>query len=218
MALTDFDSLREAVQKYCARSDSAFSNRFEDWLSFAEDRMYQGAGDSERDPLFSKPLRSKAMEATATIAMTSGSGTIGTDVLGTRTVWPSGQRSGLEYVTPERFSVLNANTVGSYPIYYTVVGNALTATPSFTGDMILNYWARFDPINSNNTTGALLSAHPTLYFSAVIFEAMTWLQEVDAALGHLARYRSQVAASNNAAMDYRHGAQGRRIRPRAHIS
>lgn len=218
MALTDFDSLKEAVQKYCARSDSAFSNRFENFLLFAEDRMYQGAGDSEADPLFSKPLRSKTMEATATVEMTAGTGTLPSDVLGTRTVWPSGQRSGLEYLTPERFSVGNTNLSGSFPMYYTVVGSTISVTPSFTGNLIVNYWQRFAAINTNNKTGSLLSAHPTLYFSAVMFEAMTWLQEVDAALGHLARYRSQVAAANNAAKDYRFGAQGRRIRPRAHIS
>lgn len=104
------------------------------------------------------------------------------------------------------------------PLYYTMLGKTMDIHPAFTGNVRLVYFKRFAAINSNNKTGELLTAHPGLYLSAVLFEAYTWMSEPNEAIGHLGRYRSQVAGANNTGKSVRFGGQSLRIRPRQPIS
>lgn len=217
MAISDYDSLRDEVSTWCARSDTTFRNRFETFLELAEDRIYNGAGDAG-DPLQTAPLRSQVMQATGTVTLASGTGALPTDLLELRSIHPSGNEVGIDYLPPERFDVAQAAVTGSYGLYYEVVGSTLNVHPGITGDINIAYFKRFDAINSDNKTGTLLTEHAPIYLSALLFEAYSWMEEVDTALAHLARYRSQVAGANRTAHGKRYGAQSRRIRPRQPIS
>lgn len=217
MAISDYDSLKDEVSKWCARSDTTFANRFETFLELAEDRIYNGAGD-EGDPLQTAPLRSQVMQTTGTVAVTSGTGTLPTALLELRSIHPAGHEWGIDYLGPERFDVAQSAVSGSNALYYEVVGSTLNIHPAITGNVTISYFQRFDAINSNNKTGELLTAHPTIYLSALLFEAYSWMEEVETAIGHLGRYRSQVAGANRTAHGKRYGAQARRIRPRQPIS
>lgn len=217
MTINDYDSLRDEVGKWCARSDTTFRNRFETFLELAEDRIYNGAGD-EGDPLQTAPLRSQVMQVTGTVALTSGTGTLPATLLELRGIHPVGHEWGIDYLSPERFDVAQAAVKGSNALYYEVVGTALNVHPAITGSVNISYFQRFAAINSNNKTGDLLSAHAPIYLSALLFESYSWMEEVETAMGHLARYRSQVAGANRTAHGKRYGAQARRIRPRQPIS
>ncbi len=213
MAITSYDDLKEEVQKWCARSDTTFSNRIDTFVALAEDRIYNGA-DEPGGALYSAAMRSKAMESSETIVATTGAATLPAYTLDVRSVIIPDQRHGVEYLEPEKFAVQLANLSGGSPIYYTVEGSTLKLGPTYSGNVTILIYKRFDPITSLNKNGDLIAAHGSAYLNATLFEASSFIQDVDTALGHLVRYRSQVSGINKSAKSVRHGGSNRRIRPR----
>ena len=95
MAITDFATLKAKIQADCSRTDTYFGNQVEDFISLAEDRIFNGVGDLN-DPLYSEPLRSDEMVTRSTIAFTDGEGTIPADSVGVRSLSRESDRIGLE--------------------------------------------------------------------------------------------------------------------------
>jgi len=211
MAITDFSSLRSEVQSYCGRSDTTFAARVEQFVSLAEDRMYLGQGADAGDPLYSAPVRSKIMETTATVSLTSGDGVLPAGCLAIRRITRgSSDTAGLSYMTPDQLQLRLAQASGGMPGYYTVEGTTLKVAPTYTGDLTVLYYQRFDPITLTNPTGPMLTEHGQLYFSACMFEAFSFMQEPDLAIAWLGRYRSMSAGVNQTSADLRYA--GRRLR------
>ncbi len=214
MRIVDYDSLKEELIKWTARTDTAFSNRIDAFVALAEDRIYNGSGDGSNDPLYSKPLRVSTMEVREPLSVVDGEVALPSTVLDLRSAIVVDQRYGLEYLEPERFAIETARLGGGSPLYYTVDANTLKLAPGYTGNVDILFYKRFDPISSTNLNGELIAAHGMLYLNAALFEAFSWIQEESLALGHLARYRSQVHGLNSSAKSVRHGGKNRRIRTR----
>jgi len=203
MAIDSFATLKSAIQTYAVRTDSTFGNMVPTFIEIAEARLYDGAGEPGED-IYSPPLRSSAMEVTGTVTMTSGVGSLPTTALEIRKIYVNDQKSGISYVTPERFDELNENASAGTPRYYTVEAGSIKTTPAFTGTINLTYFRRYDAITSSNTTGPLLTAHGTIYLEACLFEAFAFLQETPLAIGHLAKLRSLVQGANRTAASLRY--------------
>lgn len=196
MAITDFATLKAAIQKYCVRSDPTFGNCIPDFISLAEDRIFNGVGDA-RDPLYSEPLRSDEMVTRATVAMTNGEGTVPSTSLGVRTLSRLSDMVGLDPLSVDAFELRLAVPDTGNPRWYTIEGSTIRTAPSgYTGDFRILYYAKPDGITSSNTTNVVLTARPNLYLSATLFEAFTFLRDGESAAGHLARYRSLVSGAN----------------------
>ena len=201
--IADYDTLLAAVQRACARSNSAFVAALPDFVTMAEDRLYNGHG-FDGDPLYSPPLRSRVMEATGTITLTDGAGTLPSDYLSMRKLTRSGDQRGLTYLTPERADVeLAASNVAATPLWYSIAGDALTVVPSWDGDLIALYYRKYDAINTGNKAGPLIAAHGMLYFEAAMIEAMAWQMETDNAIAHATKLRGMVQGVNRSAYDLR---------------
>lgn len=205
MAITDFTTLRNEIQVYAARSDSVFSNRIETFVAFAEDRIYSGAGRGEQDPLYSEPLRTKVMEGETTLTFAdSGSGystaTLPTDATDYRKIARDGDMEGISFLEPKYFMEMTARVgSGDTPDFYTVEAGIIKLAPSYVGDIKVSYWKRFTGLSIDNPTNDLLTAYPLVYLNACMYEAFSFMQEPNEALGWLARYRSQVAGLNKTA-------------------
>ena len=212
MAIADYDSLVAAIKSYAARSDRVFSARIPDFVGLAEDRLYNGSGEPG-DPTYTAPVRSKALEAADTITLTAGVGTIPDDALELRRLYRADDRIGITYQPPERLSMLEANATGTLPVYFTVVGSELRTAPAYDGDLSIDYYKRYDPVTSSATTGVLLSAHSLLYLEACLFEAFSFMQEVELAMAHLAKLRGMIAGVNRTAAALRYSGP-LRTRPR----
>ena len=196
MAITDWATLKAAVQLYCARSDTTFGNAVGDFVSQAEDRIYNGVGE-KGDPLYSEPLRSDAMVTRSTISMTSGEGTIPSSSLGVRTLSRLSDMVGLDPLSPDAFERRLAVPDTGNPRWYVVEGTNIRTAPSgYTGDFRILYYAKPTGISSSNTTNAVLTAHPNIYLFGTLFHAFTFLQNCDAANGHLQHFRSLVSGAN----------------------
>ena len=217
MAITDYDSLVAAVKVYVARRDTTFSNQIENFISLAEDRIYNGVGD-ERDPMFSAAVRVKEMSETGTITITASTGTIPEGSLGIRRLSGTTDLVGLSYLAPDAFATRYNYPDSGTPRWYTVEGDQVRVAPAgWSGSISVLYYKRPTAISSSSTTNAILTAYPNLYFTAVLFEAFSFLKDGETAQGWLGRYRSAASGVNRSASASRHGGGKLRTQPRVAI-
>lgn len=101
-------------------------------------------------------------ETSASITITSGTGTLPTGLLAIRSLyWDDDQDSPLDYIEPSRFDALR-NDEGR-PGYYTVTGSSLKVIPSDSGTAVATYSARFTALSTTNTSNSLLTDFPDAY-------------------------------------------------------
>lgn len=217
IAIADYDTLIAEVKTWCARSDSTFSSRFPLFISLTENRIYNGHGQPGED-LYSAPLRTSIMEKSSTITMSTASGTqdsqgdLPSDFLEARSIFRTGDPTGLVYMPPAQWDIQNASAIGgSYPYYYTTKGSKLYVTPGIDGDLTLAYFCRFDPISLSNKNGALLAEHGALYFGACMLYAFSFMRDVQNAAMWLSEYRATIDGLNRTAHAKRRGAQAVRM-------
>lgn len=213
--ISDYNVLVTAIQKWCARSDTTFTGQIETFVNFAELRMNNGQGDPG-DPLYCDPLSAPEMETLATVTITNGSGTMPTDASTVRTITRDGDQAGLTYVSPRQYhTIIQAPSSTGLPNVYTIDQGLIKLDENYSGTINVGYYKVFTPLGPTNLTNTILAKYPLLYLSGSLFEAFSFLQETDLAMGHYARYRSQVAGINTSANSVRFGGSGApRIRPR----
>lgn len=214
MAISTYNDLAASLKVWAARSDSVFSNQIETFIGLHEQRMYNGSGDSPGDPLSCDALSAPEMETSATVAITDGVGVMPTDASTVRTIRRATDLVGLEYMTPRQFYIRDAEPSGGDPAFYTSEGGSLLITPSYTGDVVVNYYAKFNGISVDNPSNVILTAYPLVYLTGCLFEAFSFMQEADLALGHFARYKAMVAGINTSANSVRFGGGPLRVRTR----
>lgn len=203
MSVSDFTSLRSALQVWAVRPDSVFSGQVPIFIQACESRLYDGGGEVGSE-LYTPPLRSAAMEVTGTVTMTAGVGSLPSNALELRKVYVDDQKSGITYLPPERWDEKNENASAGTPVYYTVEAGSLKVSPAFTGTVNVLYWRRYDAVTQAAPTNAMISAHGDLYLQGCLFEAFTFLQEGQAAAAYLARLRSGIDGANRTAANLRY--------------
>ena len=196
MAIVDYAGLVEAAQKWCVRSDSTFTNQIPNMLAFAEDRIYNGSDLEAKGQLYSPALRTKSLEFAGTVAFTEGLASLPLDCLQVRKLSRSSDYLGLDYLPPERFAVVSAQSTGGDPGYYTIEAGVIKVTPSFTGSMDMLYYRKFPALSTDANSNGLLLAHAPVYLSALLFEAFSFIQNIDLAIGHVSRLRSAIDGLN----------------------
>lgn len=218
MSITDFDSLSASIKQWCARTqDQTFNNQIETFISFAEERIWNGVGDV-RDPMYSPALRVKEMSVLTTVTMASSAGTIPDGSLGIRRLSRTGDTIGLEYLAPDAFARRYAVSDTGQPLFYTIEGSQLRVAPAgWAGDLNLLHYAKPAGISSSNPTNDMLTAYPLLYLSASLFEAFSFIRNGDMASSWLAKYRSQASGINRSASKVRHGGGKLKSQPRIAI-
>lgn len=213
MAIIDYASLVTAIKSWAARSDSTFSNRIDDFIGLAETRMNNGQGE-KGSPLFCPGLAAPELETSAAVTITSGSGLVPSDASTVRTVYRSGDESGLTYISPRQWELYNAQGNTDLPTFYTIDAGTLKIAPTYTGTINVKYFKTVTPLTVSNTTTTILTKYPFLYLEGCLFEAFTFMQEVETALGHFEKYKSIVTGINTSAATVRFGGGPLRIRNR----
>lgn len=203
MAISDFPTLKADVQSFCVRSDSKFGNMMETFVSFAEERIFSGAG-KRGDPLFSPPVRSPAMVSVSTITtVAAGTATLDNTIIDVAGLTVASQVEPLRYKSPAALKQWNAAGETGEPQFYTVEGRLLTIAPAQAATLTATIYSRPAALTVENSTSTMLTAHPQLYLAATLFEAFTWLQNEGAAMAHLARYRAIAEGVNRGAQSLR---------------
>lgn len=221
MAISDYNSLATAIKTWCARTTStAFNNQIETFVALAEQRMWNGSGSGPSDPLFCDALNAPELETEATVTMVAGVGSLPADISTLRLIKRANDTTGIDYLPPKQWAIEDALPVGSTgnPAYYTIEQNInLKVTPSYDGDLTILYYKRDTALTSVNTSNTTLTTYPLVYLEGCLFEAFSFIQEVDLAMGHFARYRAIVSGLNSSIASVRYGGGPLKIRPRSRM-
>lgn len=151
MAVTSYSTLSSAITDWAERADWTSTNTDElIALAEAEFRLYFG-------PNFAK-------ETTATVAFTSGSGTIPTGLVRvlslTHSTYGQLTESTIAAVRERRI-----NDASGIPGLYALFGTTIETGPSYTGNLTLDYEGTLTGLSDSNTTNWLITNAPQAYLS-----------------------------------------------------
>jgi hypothetical protein len=187
MALATYSDLKSAVTTWAFRDgDTDFIARVPDFIKLAEER-------------FNNSLNVRQMETTVTLTPDSnGDCTLPSDYQGFRSVKTaySGYNIDLELISQDMASKLFPNdSITDGPKYFTLVGSKIHVVPTYTGNVVLTYWAAIPALSDSNTTNWLLTQAPSVYLYGTLLEsapfmmddqrAMVWGKMLETAIDNL---------------------------------
>ena len=184
MAITQYSELVTAIQNWAARTDSTISNRVDEFITLAEDRLFYGDNsivDAKGNPL--EPLRVRAMETTEDLTINSQSTALPTGFLSHRSLYlDTSEKGDLPYFPPDRFWQSGAaqSTTGE-PQIYTIEGDNIVVAPSpdtpYTGKLLC--YKKLTGLSSGNTTNWLITNSPGTYLAATMLELSEFTMDVE---------------------------------------
>lgn len=166
MALTTYTELQDGVKRWLwDREDLA--SRIPEFIALAESD-------------FNDELQVGDMEATTTITLTSGSGSLPADYLIWRRVIDNIQPNcPLEWADPnwadDRYYAL-----GNIPAptrFFTVIGNTIKTYPSCANNLTLTYYQKIPPLSVSNPSNWLLARKPGVYLYGALMHAAPFLDD-----------------------------------------
>jgi hypothetical protein len=150
MTVTNYTDLQSEVAANSNRSD--LTARIPTFIQMAETEMQ-------------RELKMSEFEATATIAVTAGFGTLPTGFVGARSMyWDGDLRQPMTYVTPDRYNALVASNFAGTPLFYTVQGGQLKTVTAGDGNVVMQGQFKFTPLSGSNLTNAIIDNYPDAYF------------------------------------------------------
>ena len=144
-----------------------------------------------------RTLRVRQMETSATITMSSGSGSLPTDYLQwRRATWNGSPTQELEYVHPSVLQGYYPTASSFTPTLFTIQGSSLNTQSTDATDILLEYWQKISSLETNSTNW-LMTAHPDFYLAGTLVElylfnkdpdnALIWKGRRDELLGEISR-------------------------------
>ena len=180
MALDTYANLQTAIASWAWNTGNAdFTANVPDMIALLEARL-------------NRELRVADMEATATITLTSGAGTLPTDFLeARRVVANTAPKAVLQLVPPDfaddRFPYNDA----AYPRYCTIIGSTIKTYPTSTADLTLAYFQRIPPLASNSTNW-LLTKWPDVYLYGSLLEGADFMRDGEELQKFAARFSAAI--------------------------
>lgn len=164
MAITTFAELKTALANFSHSND--LTDRLEEFIALCE-------GDMQAR------LKLLEFETSATVTITSGSGTLPTGFLAMRSVyWDGNPDRELTYVTPLEYDRLRDHDSGD-AYHYTISGSTIRTTPMGSGSVVCTYNARFTALSAGNPSNAILTNFPNAYlYGALLQLAIYTLDDV----------------------------------------
>ena len=163
MAITNYLTLKQAVQNWLGRDDLA--NRITEFISLAESRI-------------ARSLRVQAMETAADLTITSGVADQPDGYLETIRIYlDDASRTKLDYMSPSVFWTRNAVLETNTPKIYTIEDQKFKFAPlgSDTGKLL--YYKKFDALSSNSDTNWIITNAPGLLLYGALLEAYLFLED-----------------------------------------
>ena len=158
--ISTYSELQTSVTSWLSRTnDTASIALYPDFITLAEAK-------------FNRSLRTREMEASATVAASNGVVALPADYLEIRRLYIDGSvKKELEYLTPETFYLSFPSNTGNSK-YYTIEGaNIILADQSTSANVMILYYQKIPALSGSNTYNWLLTAHPDLYLASVLSEA-----------------------------------------------
>lgn len=188
--MTTRQELIDDVDSYIARSDLATGPDAATYLRLAEAKIRRRVRTTDR-------------EVTTTITATGRTAPLPDDYLSLRSIsLDSALDRTIDYLPPERIREapiwnnsgggLTDNTAQAY----TIEGGNLVFAPAPTADSPVTfdivYNASYAPLVNANDTNTLLSTNYDVYLFAILFEAASFLQDVELASAYNSRFEAAI--------------------------
>jgi len=143
--------------------DSTIEALAPDWIAYAESEMQM-------------KIKLMEFEASASVTITSGTGSLPTGFVGTRSVyWDDSTDRPLLYINPDAFDALRSEDAD--PVFYTVTGSSLKVSPNDTGTAVMTYLARFTPLSGAAPSNAILTSFPDAYLYGALKHGAVWVED-----------------------------------------
>ena len=168
MSFADYAGLKGEVIAYSGRDD--LSSRFDSFLRLTESQMYN-------HPV--SPLRVKEMETTAALVTVGGTNSVAlpADFLEARslTIETGGLNLELEYVSPSSLQPFDSG----FPTKFTIKGTTIVfnKTPDGVYDLSLDYFAKPTALSTTDSTNAILTNYPDIYFNGCLSQVYKFATE-----------------------------------------
>lgn len=162
MAITTYTNLQTAIADWLHRDD--LTTQIVDFIALCESTLQ---------------IKCKLVEfeATATVTITAGVGTLPTGFIGMRSVyWNDSLSQPLQYITPEQFDAMRSWGEGD-TYFYTISGTTIRTSNTETGSVIMTYNARFVPLSGSNASNAILANYPDAYLYGSLVQAFIFAQD-----------------------------------------
>lgn len=164
MALATYSDLKAAVADALARSD--LTSQITDAITMAEAIFNHGEG-KEDDPMRIEPIRTRDMETTASVTVTSESGTLPTDFLAPISVYSAADAEReLDYITPADYKRFFPAGQSTNAEFYTIKGSTIVTSDSVS----MLYYAKIAALSDSATTNWLLTKYPNIYLTGALYQ------------------------------------------------
>lgn len=183
MALSTYSELQSAVASWLHRTD--LTSQIQEFIRLAESDLQVRARLSQWD-------------TSGTVSLTSGVGSLPSDFASAISLG-YGTSYTLDSLPTAKFNGIAVIGEAGEPVYWTIRGSSLLVYPLYTGDVTLEYRARFTPLSDSATTNSLLTLFPDAYLHGALMHACDWdgndagLQKYGALFeGDIARVRKYI--------------------------
>jgi len=169
MALSTYTELKTTIANWLNRSDLT-SEISDDFIVLTEADL-------------NAKLRIRQMHAQTTITIDAETETVPTGFLQVRDFYilSNGQKFPMTFISPAQMDAVKASSTTGVPSSYTILGSTFrfAPRPDSTYSGVLNYYKKFDPLTSSNTTNYILADHPAVYLYGSLFHAANFLGGFD---------------------------------------
>ncbi len=165
MALTTYDDIQGAIRRYLWDRED-MSGMIPDFIVMTEARL-------------NSVLRVAAMEASSSITLTSGSGSLPSDYLAWRRVLTQDSPvRELRWVEPGWAEAqYYGRTSAELSDHFTIIGSTIKTYPISATDLTLAYYQKIPALASNTTGNWVTSRDPRLYIYGALVEASPFLDD-----------------------------------------
>lgn len=166
MALTNFTELKAAIASWAwMTGNTDFTDAVPDFIILCESEL-------------NRRLRTRDMETSASITITSGSGSLPSDYLEMRELKTSGDNpricTPVDPIFGDRY--YNSSTVND-PFHYSIVGATVNVYPPTSSDTLTAVYYQTIPDLATNSTNWLLTKSPNTYLYGSLIHAAKFMEE-----------------------------------------
>lgn len=171
MPLTTYAEIQEGIQRALQRDDLA--GHIPDFILMAESRLAS---------VLIRNGGCREMETSATITISSGSGSLPTDYLAWRRVYANTTPIiTLENVDPEWALLKYPSTDADTQKYFYIIGSTIFTKPVSSANLIMAYYQKIPALAANISGNWITSRAPQLYIYAACLEAAPFIDDDDRA-------------------------------------
>lgn len=161
--ITNYSELQTAIANWDHRSNYNTGD-IQNWIA-----LFEAAAN--------RRLRVRQMEATATISMSSGAGSLPSDYLQwTAVTWPGAAPRNLEFADRAYMTETYPTSPSASPDVFTIEGSTISVMPVDNTSLTFRYFQKIAALTDSNTTNWLLTAHPDLYLWGTLVESNAFIK------------------------------------------